>query len=137
VAIRAAPVNDVAQRRSAIGRRSGRSRRGLPRAILSRPSIEDGSSEQGDAEMAEHRRAFEDEIETLKTLRDELRVQLNLAGKDARDRFAQAEASWQKLEGRAEHVAKESRGALGDVSDAARALADEIKEAYRRIRKLL
>ncbi len=87
--------------------------------------------------MAEHRRAFEDEIETLKTLRDELRVQLNLAGKDARDLFAQAETSWQKLESRAELVGKESRGALHDVGEAARHLADEIKEAYRHIRKLL
>ena len=87
--------------------------------------------------MAEHRRAFEDEIETLKTLRDELRVQLNLAGKDARDLFAQAETSWQKLESRAELVGKESRGALHDVGEAARHLADEIREAYRHIRKLL
>jgi len=87
--------------------------------------------------MAEHRRAFEDEIETLKTLRDELRVQLNLAGKDARDLFAQAEASWQKLEGRAGIVGKESVGALRDVGEAAHHLADEIKEAYRHIRKLL
>jgi len=87
--------------------------------------------------MAEHRGAFEDEIETLKTLRDELRVQLNLAGKDARDLFAQAETSWQKLESRAELVGKESRGALHDVGEAARHLLDEIKEAYRHIRKLL
>ena len=87
--------------------------------------------------MAEHRRAFEDEIETLKTLRDELRVQLNLAGKDARDLFAKAESSWQKLESQAERVSKESRGALLDVGEAARNLADEIKEAYRHIRKLL
>jgi hypothetical protein len=87
--------------------------------------------------MAEHRGAFEDEIETLKTLRDELRVQLNLAGKDARDLFAKAETSWQKLESRAELVGKESRGALRDVGEAARNLVDEIKEAYRHIRKLL
>ncbi len=87
--------------------------------------------------MTENRRAFEDEIETLKTLRDELRVQLNLAGKDARDRFAEAEASWQKLEGRIEHAGKESRDALRDVGEAARLLVDEIKEAYRHIRKLL
>lgn len=87
--------------------------------------------------MAENRGAFEDEIETLKTLRDELRVQLNLAGKEARDRFAQAEASWQKLEARLELVRKESRGALRDVGEAARTLADEIKEAYRHIRKLI
>ena len=87
--------------------------------------------------MAEQRGAFEDEIKTLKTLRDELRVQLNLAGKEARDRFAQAESSWKKLESHAELVAKESRGALRDVSDAARILVEEIGEAYRHIRKLL
>ena len=87
--------------------------------------------------MTENRRAFEEELETLKTLRDELRVQLNLAGKEARDRFAQAEATWQKLEGRLELLGKESRGALRDVGEAGRNLADEIKEAYRHIRKLL
>ena len=56
--------------------------------------------------------AFEDETETLKTLRDELRMQLN-------------------------HAGVESRGALHDVGEAARHLADEIKEAFRRICELL
>jgi hypothetical protein len=87
--------------------------------------------------MAEPRKAFETEIETLKTVRDELRVQLNLAGKEARDLFERAEKSWTKLEGHAELVGKESRGAIRDVGEAARHLADEIKEAYRHIRKLL
>jgi SMC interacting uncharacterized protein involved in chromosome segregation len=105
--------------------------------MLCQASTGHDSSEQGEKDMAEHRRAFEDEIETLKTLRDELRVQLNLAGKDARDLFAKAESSWQKLESQAERVGKESRGALLDVGEAARNLADEIKEAYRHIRKLL
>ena len=40
-------------------------------------------------------------------------------------------------ESRAELVGKESAGALRGVSDAAGNLADEIKEAYRHIRKLL
>ena len=87
--------------------------------------------------MSEKGRAFEAEIETLKTLRDELRVQLNLAGKEARDLFAKTETSWRELEARAEVVAKESRGALRDVGEAARSLIDEIQEAYRHIRKLL
>lgn len=87
--------------------------------------------------MSERRGAFEEELETLRTLRDELRVQLNLASKEARDLFAKAESSWQKLEARAEQVGRESAGALRDVSGAARNLLDEIKEAYRHIRKLL
>jgi hypothetical protein len=105
--------------------------------MLSFGPADHGSGEEGETAMAEHRGAFEDEIETLKTLRDELRVQLNLAGKEARDRFASAETSWQKLESHAEFVAKESRGALRDVGEAARNLVEEIKEAYRHIRKLL
>jgi len=87
--------------------------------------------------MSEHRKGFEDEMETLRTVRDELRVQVNLAAKDARDLFAQAERSWQKLEGRAELLGKESKAALLDVGEAARQLVSEIQEAYRHIRKLL
>jgi hypothetical protein len=87
--------------------------------------------------MSERRGAFEEELETLRTLRDELRVQLNLAGKEARDVFARAESSWQKLESRAEFVGRESAGALRDVREAAGHLLDEIQEAYRHIRKLL
>jgi hypothetical protein len=127
----------VALRRSATGRAGEPSLPWLARAVLLQSSLEHGSGEKGEPEMGEQRGTFEDEIETLKTLRDELRVQLNLAGKEARDRFAQAESSWKKLESRAEFVAKESRGALRDVGDAARILLEEIREAYRHIRKLL
>lgn len=87
--------------------------------------------------MSEKKGAFEDELETLRTLRDELRVQVNLAAKEARDRFAEAEKSWQKLEGRAELVGKESKAAWLDVSEAARQLLSEIGEAYRHIRRLI
>jgi len=87
--------------------------------------------------MSEQRKAFQTEIETLKTLRDELRVQLNLASKEARDLYERTEHSWQKLEGRAEFVGKEARGAVQEIGEAARLLVDEIKEAYRHIRKLL
>jgi SMC interacting uncharacterized protein involved in chromosome segregation len=87
--------------------------------------------------MAENRRPFEDEIQSLKTLRDELRVQVNLAAKEARDRFAGAEQSWHQLESRLARVRNESEGSLRDVGEAARALVKEIQEAYRHIRSLL
>lgn len=77
------------------------------------------------------------EIEALRRLRDELRVQLNLAGKEARDAFESAEKSWHKLEGRLKLVERESRKELADVGEAARGLVKEIRRAYTRIRELL
>jgi uncharacterized protein YukE len=77
------------------------------------------------------------EVEALKTLRDELRVQLNLAGKEARDLFAAAEKSWQKLEARLRLVGRETKKELEEVQKAARPLAKEIRHAYTKIRELV
>jgi hypothetical protein len=87
--------------------------------------------------MSEKKGAFEDELATLRTLRDELRVQVNLAAKDARDLFTQAEKGWDRLEGKAGLLKKESSAALLDVGEAARLVVSEIQEAYRHIRRLL
>ena len=80
---------------------------------------------------------LEREVDALRTLRDELRVKLNLAGKEARDLFESAEKSWRTLEGRLRLVERESQKELQGVSEAARALAKEIREAYRRVRELI
>lgn len=80
--------------------------------------------------MAEQEKGFEREVETLRALRDELRVQLNLAGKEARDLYESAEKSWAKLEGRLRLVERESR-------KEAKTVAGEIRAAYKRLRELL
>ena len=80
---------------------------------------------------------FERELDALRTLRDELRVKLNLAGKDARDLFESAEKNWRTLEGRLRLVERESQKELQGVGEAARTLAKEIRDAYRRVRELL
>ncbi|MFI5315617.1 MAG: hypothetical protein ACHQ6T_07945 [Myxococcota bacterium] len=87
--------------------------------------------------MPEKHEPFAAEIDSLRALRDELRVQLNLAGKEARDAFEAAEKTWSKLEGRLKLVERESRSELQGVGKAARALADEIRGAYRRVRELI
>ena len=80
--------------------------------------------------MADKEPGLEREVDTLRALRDELRVQLNLAGKEARDLFESAEKSWSKLEGRLRVVGRES-------GKEARTLAGEIRDAYKRLRALL
>jgi uncharacterized coiled-coil DUF342 family protein len=85
--------------------------------------------------MAQGDEKLNREIEALKTLRDELRVQLDLAGKDARDLFAAAEKSWQKLEGRLRLVGRETAKELEEIRKAADPLAREIRSAYTKIRE--
>jgi hypothetical protein len=80
---------------------------------------------------------LESELQNLRTLRDELRVQMNLAGKDARDLFEHAEKQWHHLEGRLKVVGAGSKESLERVGDAARGLVHEIQEAYQHIRRLL
>ena len=87
--------------------------------------------------MAEKHERFAEEIDALRTLRDELRVKLNLASKDARDAFESAEKAWHKLEGRLKLIERESRKEIEGVGDAARELAKEIREAYKRVRELV
>ncbi|HKC51193.1 MAG TPA: hypothetical protein VKF60_10405 [Myxococcota bacterium] len=77
------------------------------------------------------------EVEALKTLRDELRVQLDLAGKDARDLFAVAEKNWSKLEGQLRLVGRETKKELEEIRKAARPLAEEIRRAYTKLRDLV
>ena len=77
------------------------------------------------------------ELDALRTLRDELRVQMNLAGKDARKLFESAEKTWQKLESRMRLVGRETQDELGELRKAARPLIKELHKAYARIRELI
>jgi hypothetical protein len=77
------------------------------------------------------------EIDKLRTLRDELRVQLNLGSKEAKTLFEGAEKSWHKLEGRVRLVGKETKKELDEIKKAARPLVDEIERAYKKIRELI
>ncbi len=77
------------------------------------------------------------ELDALRTLRDELRVQMNLAGKDARTLFESAEKTWQKLESRARLVGRETREELVELRKAAKPLIKELHRAYARIRELI
>ncbi len=78
-----------------------------------------------------------EEVERLRTLRDELRVQLHLAKNEARDRFESAEKSWHELEGRLKLIGRESQDSLHEVGEAANKLVDEIKQAYKHVRELV
>jgi hypothetical protein len=56
---------------------------------------------------------------------------------EARDRFAQAEKSRDRLEGKAGVLGRESTAAFLDVAGASRQVVSEIQEASRHIHRLL
>jgi uncharacterized coiled-coil DUF342 family protein len=87
--------------------------------------------------VTEKRDLFAEEIDALRTLRDELRLKLNLASKEARDAFESGEKAWHKLEGRLRLIERESKKEIEGVGEALRELAKEIRDAYKRVRELV
>lgn len=77
------------------------------------------------------------ELERLRQLRDELRVQLHLGKAEAKERFERLEKTWQHLEARLKQIREESSEDLGEIREAAGLLLGEIRDGYRHLRTLL
>lgn len=77
------------------------------------------------------------EIQGLRQLRDEAKVQLHLAKADAKEAFEGVERHWQNLEGKLEMLRRETRGDLGEIGEAAKLLAQQIRDGYRHLKTLL
>ena len=78
-----------------------------------------------------------EELESLRTLRDELRVKVQLGKQEVRDRWEQTEKSWHDLEAKLDRIERESKQSLENVEEAARNLLKEVREGYRRIKDRL
>lgn len=76
-------------------------------------------------------------LKKLKTERDELRVQLHLLKAEAKDEWEEVEKRWDRLESRMKRAGESAAESGEDISAAGRQLAEEIGNAYRRIRKSL
>jgi|SRR5688572_22880055 hypothetical protein len=74
---------------------------------------------------------FQRALEDLKTLRDEIKVRLHLAGLEAKTRWSQ------DLEPRLNELEGQIRGAGEKVSDAARSSLSELSEAVKGFRASL
>jgi broad specificity phosphatase PhoE len=92
---------------------------------------------EGEDEVSEILDKLSQEAKALKTKRDELRVQLDLGKMEARDRWEQAEKSWDEFEEKLNVVAHETGEALRDVGKSTKRVLEEIREHYREIRKLI
>jgi uncharacterized coiled-coil DUF342 family protein len=78
-----------------------------------------------------------EELNDLKRIRDELRVQVHLGAAETRELWEKTEERFGQLESRLGEFKRDVREPLHDVGDATRFLLDEIKDAYREIRGAL
>lgn len=76
-------------------------------------------------------------LSQLEQERDELKVKLGLAKLEAREEWQELEKKMETLRGRMKVLSEEAKEASGDVGAAFDVVADEIKEGFDRLRKLM
>ena len=85
--------------------------------------------------MSDDRSHWQQELDGLRTIRDELRVQAELGRAELRDELSKLEKRWHELEGKLKLIGDEARHDLEEVRSAAGLLAEELKEGYRHLRE--
>jgi hypothetical protein len=84
--------------------------------------------------MKEWRQKLQEEVASLRTLRDELRVRVHLGAKDAQDRWQDAERAWHKLEAQLEPLGRATAESAHEVRAAVQLLASTLREACGHIK---
>ncbi|MCB9654876.1 MAG: hypothetical protein H6729_12175 [Deltaproteobacteria bacterium] len=75
------------------------------------------------------------EIEDLKRLRDELRVQAHLGKAEAKDAWSRLEASWPDVEEKLKVIESETSEFADNLFASAKGLVAEIREGYSKFRR--
>ena len=91
-----------------------------------------------------NREPIDDLVELLKRQRDELKLKMHLAGKDAQDEWDRLERKWKEVEAWAEPLTSASKKAARAAGEEARKVtgaamdvaAREIKHGYDKLRSL-
>jgi hypothetical protein len=82
---------------------------------------------------------FDDLIEELKQRRDELRVQMDLASREAKDEWQELEAKMEEFTTKARNFAEDAqvKETGAGIGEALGQLGGEIKKGYERLRKAI
>jgi uncharacterized coiled-coil DUF342 family protein len=81
--------------------------------------------------------SIEDAFDSLAQQRDELRVQVHLAGMEVGEKWDELEEQWQQLAARKDQLQRELEPTLDDARVAWLMLKDEILEGYKTLRRHL
>lgn len=78
-----------------------------------------------------------EELDDLKRIRDEIRVQIQLGKAEAKELWDRSEEKIEELESKVKSISNQAEQPLQDVREAAQLLLDELRDGYKRIRKAL
>jgi predicted nucleic acid-binding Zn-ribbon protein len=81
--------------------------------------------------------ALQRELEMLSKIRDDVRLQLKLAKSEALEEWKKLESTWLGVESELKRIGEQSREPVKDMASAARALMDELRHGYGRIKNQL
>lgn len=87
--------------------------------------------------MSDTREHLIRDVDSLRALRDELKLQLSLGKAEVRERWEALEKDWQHLEGRMKVLADQSREEADSIGEAAKLLAEQIRSGYRHLKELI
>lgn len=74
-------------------------------------------------------------VAKLRQERDELKLKAHLGTMEAKEEWEELEKKWQRLEGDLSENKEKASEAAKDLGEKAKVIADEIGQAYRRIRE--
>ena len=73
----------------------------------------------------------------FKAERDHIKVQLHLLNMDAKEEWNELEKKYEQFKTKASTVAEVTEDSAGDVAEALKLVAEELREGYKRIKKSL
>lgn len=83
--------------------------------------------------MSTIKETLKEEMDALRTRRDELRVHAHLGRAEIKDLWADVETKWNRLEGEVKRLGAESKEPLQEISLGLSDLMAQLREGYRRV----
>jgi hypothetical protein len=87
--------------------------------------------------MTNRKTDLDELLDKLKQGRDELNVKMHLGKAEAKDLWHETEDKWRHLRRQLDKIDEDTGDVAKDVGAAAILLAEEIKEGYERLKKML
>lgn len=87
--------------------------------------------------MTQRKSDLDELLEKLKQGRDELNVKVHLGKAEAKDLWQETEDKWRHLRSQLDEINDDTGDVAKDVGATAILLAEEIKEGYERLKKML
>jgi len=108
----------------------------LTETDLLRAALDEPEDEEEIVVEAERQR-YAEELDDLRRIRDELRVQVHLGKAEATDLWEKLESRFNEAESHVRSLAKRAEEPMSDVAEAGKLLLEEIRSGYHRLRELL